>query len=205
MKIIAHCGWMKTGSTTIQTELAVNRKLLLDKYGIFYPESAVDVSHNELCLYRNRLETCQEIFDKYCLDAQRAGAQTLLVSSEALYTSLPLLKISHPVTVLQYIRYFPSYHESRVKQEVNNKLSSEIFSMYLKNRRVESLIDRTSAGEHGEEHLFRVFGKVNPDFNLGLYSYACRLAEKFDCKFFSFEAHKGKADSTCKCNTLKVE
>ncbi|GAB1253609.1 hypothetical protein Defa_10960 [Desulfovibrio sp. TH_2024_36128] len=152
----------------------------------------MDVSHNELSLYWNwkQPEKCQEIFDKYCLDAQQAGAQTLLLSSEVLYSTLPLLKIEHHVSIIEYIRYFPSYHESRLKQEIKNSHPNEIHSAYMKNRRVESFIDWISVGDR-EDHMFRIFKKINPDFNLGLYSYACRLVEKFDCKFFSFEAHKG--------------
>ena len=99
LKVIIHLGPPKTGSSAIQNWLLQNRNELLAKEGIFYPSHTVDsngISSGNVEAVFERSEDrsltfSAEKLEQCLIDATKAGAHTLLLSSEFFFFLLFLI------------------------------------------------------------------------------------------------------------------
>ena len=89
MEIIIHIGHHKTGTTSIQHFLALNEVLLLDRYGIYYPEIGRDpLMKYHHPLFRDWAENKKnldlQLINEIIENAKRKSASRILLSSEGL-------------------------------------------------------------------------------------------------------------------------
>ena len=84
MKLVIHMGLHKTGSTTFQNFLYLNKKALLDA-GIIYPDSDQDSKSHWMIPYqllRNNWGYIEDYFKRALSVAKQQNANTILISSE---------------------------------------------------------------------------------------------------------------------------
>lgn len=96
MKVVAHIGLHKTGTTSIQLSLAENRDTLLEK-GILYPRAAAVEAGGHLNLVWEATESWKYVpgaggFDELVAEARSSEADVVLVSAESLsgYSKSPV-------------------------------------------------------------------------------------------------------------------
>jgi hypothetical protein len=138
LKVIIHLGPPKTGSSAIQNWLLQNRNELLAKQGIFYPSHTVDSNgissgNVEVVFERNEdrsLSFSAEKLEQCLTDAKKAGAHTLLLSSEFFFKRLePLFTAAPDAVALAYVRDPLETMESGYNQGVKRHFQTEVFDV----------------------------------------------------------------------------
>ncbi len=147
MKFYLHIGWHKTGSTAIQKFLWENRRSLLDRFGVLYPETGIfTVAHhlvawslqepltNPWALSIDFHEKAEDLFSGIFHEAKTTGASTILISSEEFVSKCSLDRLTqllsgHEVHVIVYIRRqdlaAESYYGQKVRQ-FESRISLEL-------------------------------------------------------------------------------
>ncbi|NMH59044.1 hypothetical protein [Alteromonas ponticola] len=135
-QIILHIGRHKTGTTSIQSFLALNDERLASEYGIYYPEIGRDPRfpyHHPLFMpivEENRAVDPLHV-KAICNEAIKRGCDTILLSSEMLSRSglsdhqLKLMRDSfpgHEVKLILYFRRQDLFIESRYSEQVKRGL-----------------------------------------------------------------------------------
>jgi len=91
MKLYLHIGIEKTGTSSIQSFLHENRKLLLEKYKILYPVTGlwVDKSHHDLAfsainskLHTDNPKNFDSLFMELTDEIEQSNCESVLISSE---------------------------------------------------------------------------------------------------------------------------
>ena len=121
VKIVLHIGRHKTGSTAIQNFLFENRQVLLNRFGVLYPETGLIMGAHHLAAWSLQEpltspwalsigfhEQAEELFPGIFQEAKTAGASTLLLSSEAFLSISSLDRLAcllrgHELCVIVYI------------------------------------------------------------------------------------------------------
>lgn len=145
MKLVLHIGMAKTGTSTLQTALVTNRKLL-DRRGICFPSPAKAVNHSALtcCLqpvdriprqFKPRgdetLEVLRERGQRFWNDisreVRRSSADCAVLSSEHLFYLREdevvglrdlLRQLFDPIRVVAYVRQPASYYLAMTQQRI---------------------------------------------------------------------------------------
>lgn len=133
-RLILHIGFQKTGTSSLQHFLRINRDALL-KQGILYPHAGTDgkVAHHQLALQMNPNATngaaIPRILDA-CKTERRQPHHTLLFSSEAFQRLNDFGRMRafiselnpQDVLVVAYVREFLDYRLSAFRQFVQNNV-----------------------------------------------------------------------------------
>lgn len=136
LRVIVHIGPPKTGTSAIQNWLQSNRSELLKRCGIYYPEHKIDTngisSGNVQTVFCrdevNNLRFSPEKLANCILEAQRAGAKTLLLSSEFFFKRLePIFDAVPEAIALAYVRDPLETMESGYNQGVKRHFQTEPF------------------------------------------------------------------------------
>lgn len=135
-RVILHIGVHKTGSTSLQNFLLLNRKKFLN-HSVLYPESGlVGPAHHRLAYiflpqteprlkFYGEQNPKEELFENVLRQFEESGCNTLLLSSEAFheYIDMPRLKSNlngYDVKIVVYLRrqdnWLLSAYAQRVKQ-----------------------------------------------------------------------------------------
>ena len=135
METIIHIGRHKTGTTSIQHFLAINEDLLLDKYGIYYPEIGRDPLMNyHHPLFRdwadNKKKLDLQLINEIIENAKRKSASRILLSSEILSrdsiteTKWNQLKeaFNDEISIIVYLRRQDNYLQSLYAEEIKHGL-----------------------------------------------------------------------------------
>lgn len=146
MKIILHVGTMKTGSTSIQETLALNKNNLL-KNKILYPSFGKSMNHDylatSLCGFENldirgrlKFKNSRSLYNKYLetkwrdlkREIQKTRPDTVILSSENIFNIVntgdlkkfksQLAELSNNITVIVYIRRPSDFYLSNVQQTI---------------------------------------------------------------------------------------
>lgn len=133
MNIVLHIGSDKTGTTAIQSYLALNRKTLLEN-NIVYPK--LDKTNHHECLARELLTGKKgQAWEKFdCTLSEIDDDKNIIISSEML-CSLSTKKIKllrswlkdHQTTIIAYVRETEEYLESGVMQRLKTSKNSKEF------------------------------------------------------------------------------
>jgi len=131
MEIIIHIGRHKTGTTSIQHFLALNEDLLLDRYGIYYPEIGRDpLMKYHHPLFRDWAENKKnldlQLINKIIENAKRKSASRILLSSEILsrdsITETNWLQLkeafNEEILIIVYLRRQDKYLQSMHAEEI---------------------------------------------------------------------------------------
>ena len=131
MEIIIHIGRHKTGTTSIQHFLALNEDLLLNQYGIYYPEIGRDpLMKYHHPLFRdwaeNKKKLDLQLINKIIENAKRKSASRILLSSEILsrdsITETKWLQLkeafNEKITIIVYLRRQDKYLQSMYAEEI---------------------------------------------------------------------------------------
>ena len=131
MEIIIHIGRHKTGTTSIQHFLALNEDLLLNQYGIYYP----DIGRDPLMKYHhplfrdwaeNKKNLDLQLINEIIETAKRKYASRILLSSEILsrdsITESKWLQLKEAfkekITIIVYLRRQDKYLQSMYAEEI---------------------------------------------------------------------------------------
>jgi hypothetical protein len=131
MEIIIHIGRHKTGTTSIQHFLALNEDLLLNRYGIYYP----DIGRDPLMKYHhplfrdwaeNKINLDLQLINKIIENAKRKSASRILLSSEILsrdsITETKWLQLkeafNEEILIIVYLRRQDKYLQSMYAEEI---------------------------------------------------------------------------------------
>ena len=131
MEIIIHIGRHKTGTTSIQHFLALNEDLLLNQYGIYYP----DIGRDPLMKYHhplfrdwaeNKKNLDLQLINKIIENAKRKSASRILLSSEILsrdsITETKWLQLkeafNEEILIIVYLRRQDKYLQSMYAEEI---------------------------------------------------------------------------------------
>ena len=131
MEIIIHIGRHKTGTTSIQHFLALNEDLLLNRYGIYYP----DIGRDPLMKYHhplfrdwaeNKINLDLQLINEIIENAKRKSASRILLSSEILsrdsITETKWLQLkeafNEKITIIVYLRRQDKYLQSMYAEEI---------------------------------------------------------------------------------------
>ncbi len=131
MEIIIHIGRHKTGTTSIQHFLALNEDLLLNQYGIYYPEIGRDpLMKYHHPLFRdwaeNKKKLDLQLINKIIENAKRKSASRILLSSEILsrdsITETKWLQLkeafNEEILIIVYLRRQDKYLQSMYAEEI---------------------------------------------------------------------------------------
>ena len=131
MEIIIHIGRHKTGTTSIQHFLALNEDLLLNRYGIYYPDIGRDPLmkyHHPLFLdlAENKFNLDLQLINKIIENAKRKSASRILLSSEILsrdsITETNWLQLkeafNEEILIIVYFRRQDKYLQSMYAEEI---------------------------------------------------------------------------------------
>lgn len=142
-KVILHIGRHKSGTSSIQLMLHLNKKHF-DSQGILYPLAGRDkntIAHHKLALdFKGK--GARKAIDKFANELKkeyRSHHSTLVVSSEAFQNVVDsdvinyfFSKIPHKKKiVICYIREFLDYTISSFRQKVQNQSNFDIFPTYV--------------------------------------------------------------------------
>ena len=141
MEIIIHIGRHKTGTTSIQHFLALNEDLLLNRYGIYYPE----IGRDPLMKYHhplfsdwaaNKKNLNLHLINKIIENAKKKSASRILLSSEVLsrdsITETKWIQLkeafNEEILIIVYLRRQDKYLQSMYAEEIragliNSKLT----------------------------------------------------------------------------------
>jgi hypothetical protein len=135
MEIIIHIGRHKTGTTSIQNFLALNEDLLLNRYGIYYPEIGRDPLrkyHHPLFAdwAANKKKLDLQLINKIIENAKRKSASRILLSSEALsqdcITETKWIQLkeafNEEILIIVYLRRQDKYLQSMYAEEIKHGL-----------------------------------------------------------------------------------
>ena len=135
MEIIIHIGRHKTGTTSIQHFLALNQDLLLDRYGIYYPEIGRDpLMKYHHPLFRdwaeNKKKLDLQLINEVIENAKRKSASRIILSSEILsrdsITETKWIQLkeafNEKITIIVYLRRQDKYLESMYAEEIKHGL-----------------------------------------------------------------------------------
>jgi hypothetical protein len=131
MEIIIHIGRHKTGTTSIQHFLALNEDLLLNQYGIYYP----DIGRDPLMKYHhplfrdwaeNKKKLDLQLINEIIKNAKRKSASRILLSSEILsrdsITETKWLQLkeafNEEILIIVYLRRQDKYLQSMYAEEI---------------------------------------------------------------------------------------
>ena len=131
MEIIIHIGRHKTGTTSIQHFLALNEDLLLNQYGIYYP----DIGRDPLMKYHhplfrdwaeNKKNLDLQLINKIIENAKRKSASRILLSSEILsrdsITETKWIQLkeafNEEILIIVYLRRQDKYLQSMYAEEI---------------------------------------------------------------------------------------
>jgi len=131
MEIIIHIGRHKTGTTSIQNFLALNEELLLNRYGIYYP----DIGRDPLMKYHhpifrdwaeNKKNLDLQLINKFIENAKRKSASRILLSSEILsrdsITETKWIQLkeafNEEILIIVYLRRQDKYLQSMYAEEI---------------------------------------------------------------------------------------
>ena len=131
MEIIIHIGRHKTGTTSIQHFLALNEDLLLNRYGIYYPEIGRDpLMKYHHPLFRDWAENKKNLdlhlINKIIENAKRKSASRILLSSEVLsrdsITETKWIQLkeafNEEILIIVYLRRQDKYLQSMYAEEI---------------------------------------------------------------------------------------
>ena len=131
MEIIIHIGRHKTGTTSIQHFLALNEDLLLNQYGIYYPEIGRDpLMKYHHPIFRDWVENKEnldlQLINEIIENAKRKSASRILLSSEILsrdsITETKWLQLkeafNEKITIIVYLRRQDKYLQSMYAEEI---------------------------------------------------------------------------------------
>jgi hypothetical protein len=131
MEIIIHIGRHKTGTTSIQHFLALNEDLLLNQYGIYYP----DIGRDPLMKYHhplfrdwaeNKKNLDLQLINEIIENAKRKSASRILLSSEILsrdsMTEAKWIQLkeafNEEILIIVYLRRQDKYLQSMYAEEI---------------------------------------------------------------------------------------
>ena len=171
-KIVLHVGPMKTGSTAIQTFLALNRKAL-EYMGINYPLGIIDPNaHYEIpaLIYRNsgnfeqiREASLRTVLLEYFDDTIAKKIDTILLSSEN-------MAAFSAINWSELINQFDQIHECEIELiffdfQIEDRLDSHIYQHIRHGEHVNSM---------SREIIRELVASITPNFEAAI--------EKFDLK-----------------------
>jgi hypothetical protein len=179
-KLILHIGCEKTGSTSIQNTLALNRDHLFNTYGIYYPKSLGEKNHTKLAIYccnsdknlsrflksgQSIEEFRAELLDAFNVEIEAIPAQTVIISCEWLHPRMrevdefERLKslfsdLFDEVTILVYLRrqdkLVTSLYSTSLRAGNHHRFS---FKKYLKDNKLPYALNFLAIYQNWQRNL----------------------------------------------------
>ena len=196
MKLYLHIGNHKTGSTTIQGNLHKSKEVLLRKYGILYPDTALLKGAHHLFpstvlgkteLFSEQIESNYlELLELLKNEISQKNPETVVISSEMffLFTKKEISKLDilfsmfNEINIIVYLRNQIDQFESTYKFNILWKESRE------KNDFSSFLSRQTNSQYHFYDKKLRIWKNIFPKSNIIVKNFNDEIKKGFLNNFY---------------------